>query len=131
MRLGPIILLATLVALAMGACDTTVTVVDTGSTNETSVVVSGSSGTAGPCGAPFPVLPWSDGSGTAATVTGGPIQCASTVEDGAGHSWEALCTVDGCSCSFDGAEVCTCQNDPPLAVCDSVDNCCPQGWPRL
>ena len=92
-----------------------------------------SSGSAQPvCGAAAPSLPLSDGSGTAVTSTGsGPDFCVHMIYDGAGHTWEAECTAAGCSCLLDDVELCTCENDPALSVCDAVDNCCPEGWPRL
>ena len=93
----------------------------------------GGGGSAQPvCGAPGPALPLSDGSGTAVTSTGsGSDYCIHMIEDGAGHTWEADCTVAGCSCLLDDVEICSCQNDPAVSFCDAVNNCCPEGWPRL
>jgi hypothetical protein len=89
----------------------------------------GLGGNGGACGTPTPVLPIEFCGGSVSASTGMLMQCATCNGDANGHQWEALCTVEGCSCIFDNVEVCTCVNDPPTAICDSVDNCCP-GWPK-
>jgi hypothetical protein len=85
-------------------------------------------GGGGPCGTPMPVPPYLP-SGTSSVGVGLPMECSYGLTDQSGLTWEALCTVDGCSCRFEGVEVCSCAIDPPGSFCDSVDNCCPAGWP--
>jgi hypothetical protein len=125
-----------LLATAHAACSQEVIAVGTaangngnGTVGPVGPVSVSSAGGADPCATPPPVGEVNAFGGTASVGTGLPFTCISDSEDEAGNVWSVECTFDGCSCSYNGSEICTCSFDPPSEICMSHDPCCGDNWP--
>jgi hypothetical protein len=92
----------------------------------TSSSVSGVGG--GPaCSTPPPVGSLSNCGGAVSSSSGGGSTCTTFTCDDDGNTWDASCGDAGCTCSYNGMPVCSCNFNPGEDSCSGM-GCCPPPW---